>query len=237
MITYPMGMLRECRTCGRMKMLEAFSHSKPCKFGRTHRCKICHRNIGRAHRQTPAGKASLNTYNHSPKGKAARKRYQDSPKGKAKKALYRETSPVWQAWLESGGPREAGRKYDASPHGKAARKAFAQSPIGKLTAVKTRHRRRGWPISDDFTVGDTCEYCGATGKMEADHIIPVALKHYIPDDAKKDKRMFATACGDCNKSKSGKPPASEKHLSQVVDVLGYDIRQELWAQDLWQPPT
>ena len=63
------------------------------------------------------------------------------------------------------------------------------------------------------------------------------MKVAVPSECWADKRMYASACRSCNASKGDRLPDSEHHLQQVSDVLGYDIRGEIWAQNLWQPKS
>ena len=99
------------------------------------------------------------------------------------------------------------------------------------------HERRGWSVPSNFHLADFCEYCEVSNtKMTIDHIVPAKYKDFVPNKSKLDIRFFATACESCNFSKHTKLPNSQKHLDQVSEVLGYDIRKADWIPDFWQPP-
>lgn len=88
----------------------------------------------------------------------------------------------------------------------------------RFTLIKPEQKLRRWAEFDDC-----CAYCGAAGKMEVDHWIPInkggahALDNILP------------ACRPCNRNKSDRNPEgwyrsrsyfSEDRLNKIYEVLG-----------------
>ena len=241
MIPVPMVILRRCKICSVGKPLTAFYKHPQCKFQRTHYCKICIRASMRIENLTPEQRAENNARkkaeldNMSPeKREAIRTKNRERKKNRTPEQRARDNS------------NERKRHANISPEQRE--RINARNRIENLTperhaernakAVLKTHKRKGWPVPDGFVKGDLCEYCGTgEAKMEIDHIVPVVLKNWIPAEVKSDVRMFAKACKPCNATKRESLPASERHLSQVSDALGFDVRNMVWCRNLWQPPA
>jgi len=177
-------------------------------------CRKIQRNITRAnYKKTQKGKASELRWRNNPLKKLIDKRGMKKPTARAK-AVIRATrtlanNPNLQeakrirdnAFAKTDYGREinkrAGAKYRVTPIGranlkaaKARRRALEKSAEGSFTAKE---------LIDRFDMlGNKCAHCGATGKLTADHIVPLARggTNYIDN--------IQPLCGSCNSRKGAR---------------------------------
>ena len=83
----------------------------------------------------------------------------------------------------------AGLVIDRQPTDEFITSAFDRLPPAEWAILRSLVFER-----DDFT----CQYCGGTGRLECDHVVPVAR------GGGHDLKNLATACKPCNQSKGSK---------------------------------
>jgi 5-methylcytosine-specific restriction endonuclease McrA len=155
------------------------------------------------YRQTEAGKAGTRRYFTSAKGKAKRAEYVASGAAAVASARYRATDKG-QAFKAKLAERE---KTDEV---KAVRRAYAQSEAGKASAARCNRRRReaeiNCPIDYIEIPDESCYLCGATERLEWDHVVPITLARKYADEHGVVASALLRACRSCNASKNNRDP-------------------------------
>ncbi len=82
--------------------------------------------------------------------------------------------------------------------------------VPSVIALKDYVRQSEWPAFTRFNLflrdRFTCQYCGATGSLTFDHVVPRRL------GGKTTWENIATACGPCNMKKGGRTP-KQAHMT------------------------
>lgn len=197
--------MKECSKCGEAKPLADFPPRKSSRDGKHGWCRPCYRayysaasRTWRAQNRGRQREAARRQYHADPERHRAYKRRYDEANREAVNARARE------AYATNGG-REYAREYRRL------------HPEATKAASRRWYRRNREKVLDDFharrqaerqgivtlarlghLLASPCLYCGATERIEIDHVVPLSR------GGKHEDANLAPACRRCNASKGNK---------------------------------
>lgn len=168
--------LKRCRDCHVEKPLAEFHRHKDNRDGRAVYCKPCIRERLRISRAKNPERQKINA------DRAYAKLMADDERRSHKNAMERKR--YWERYREK-------RKADN-------RKRYRLNP--EPFKVRAKARNRSIEPPDPEYTGilklDPCSYCGRTGRIEIDHIVPVSC------GGGSEFMNLTAACPSCNRSKT-----------------------------------
>ena len=262
MIPVPMVILRECRKCGWRGPLTGFVEAKTCHFGRRHICFPCEKKRSTLKSRRMRLDPAYVKRERAEKNRKRRERYANDPahreeikeinrqqrvlhgderraQARTPEAKQRLNTYRRERYASDEEYRERLKTQRRSPevqerHNELARQRYKEDPEFRADRI-IRAARRRLIQQEDFSLGTTCAYCGTSGKMTHDHMIPVDFyeKGIVDEAVVAVASNIVPACKSCNCMKSNKLPGDPELLARVEDLLGYDPKERFPEECFW----